>query len=498
MKQSKAVRCFKITEPLIFEKSRAGRTGFSVPEEKFGVALNLPDGLRRKSLEGLPELSEPQVVRHFTRLSQFNFGVDTGTYPLGSCTMKYNPKINEQVVRNSGFTHIHPYFPEKYLQGAMELMYELEQFLGSIAGMDGVSLQPAAGAHGEFAGMRIIRAALEKRGERRNKVLIPDTAHGTNPASCTVNGFESIEIKSGERGILTAEMVAKAMTPDVAGIMMTNPNTLGLFEEESARIAEVVHAAGGYMYCDGANLNALMGVTRPGDLGFDVMHYNLHKTFSTPHGGGGPGSGPVGVKGDLVRFLPKPRIVKQGNLFHFDCDNPDSIGRVRAFFGNFLVMVRAYAYIRELGAQGLLDSTQHAVLNANYVRTKLRGLYDIPFDRTCMHECVVTDHDLKKYHVANVDVAKGLIDRGFHPPTMSFPINVHGALMIEPTENETQEDLDALVEAMAEIVEVAQKDPVVLHSAPHLTHFSRPDEARAARELVLTADMVADEGGSAE
>ncbi len=485
MSKSKAVRCFKITEPLIFEKSCAGRTGFSLPAEKFEVQDSIPKEYLRESLQGMPEVSEPQVVRHFTRLSQFNFGVDTGTYPLGSCTMKYNPKINELVARLVGFTHVHPYFPDKYLQGTLELMYDLEQYLGEIAGMDAVSLQPAAGAHGEFCGMRVVREALEKRGEHRTKVLIPDTAHGTNPASCTVNGYESIEIKSGGRGILTAEDVAK---------VMTTPNTLGLFEEECAKIAAVVHEKGGFVYCDGANLNALMGVARPGDMGFDVMHYNLHKTFSTPHGGGGPGSGPVGVRGELVKYLPKPRIRKEEGRFVLDYECQDSIGRVRAFFGNYLVMVRAYAYLLELGAQGVLDVTHHAVLNANYVRSKLRGLYDMPFDRTCMHECVVTDHNLKKFHVSNVDVAKGLIDRGFHPPTMSFPINVHGALMIEPTENEAMEDLDLLVEALSEIVQVAETDPESLHTAPHLTHFSRLDEAKAARQLLLTADMLPSEG----
>jgi glycine dehydrogenase subunit 2 len=377
-------------------------------------------------------------------------------------------------------------------------MYELERFLGEISGMEGVSLQPAAGAHGEFAGMRMVREALERRGEHRTKVLIPDTAHGTNPASCAVNGYDSIEIKSGGRGVLTAEEVARYMTEDVAAIMITNPNTLGLFEEESAKIAEVVHAKGGFLYCDGANLNALMGVARPGDMGFDVMHYNLHKTFSTPHGGGGPGSGPVGVRGELVKYLPKPRVVKEGGKYRLDYEAKDSIGRVRAFFGNFLVMVRAYAYILEMGNQGILDVTQHAVLNANYVRVKIRDFFDVPHDRMCMHECVVTDHDLKKHHVSNVDVAKGLIDRGIHPPTMSFPINIHGSLMIEPTENETVEDLDLLVEALEEIVGVAERDPESLQNAPHVTHFSRLDEAKAARQLLLTADMLPSEDAPAE
>ena len=491
MKHSKAVTGLKIAEPLIFEKSRKGRCGFTVPDDMFGeLSDNLPDSLRRDELEGLPDVTEPEVMRHYVRLSQFNFGVDTGFYPLGSCTMKYNPKISDVVAGLPGFTAIHPYYPESAVQGALQLTYELEQYLGEIAGMHAVTLQPAAGAHGEFTGIRMIRAALEKRGEHRSKVLIPDTAHGTNPASCTLNGYKAVEVRSSDRGVLSASRVADLMDENVAALMVTNPNTLGLFEEEIADIADVVHDKGGYLYLDGANLNALMGIARPGDMGVDVIQLNLHKTFSTPHGGGGPGSGPVGVATSLAPFMPTPRIGKDGDRYFLDYDLADSIGRVRAFYGNFLIMVRAYTYIREMGGAGLSLATHMAVLNANYMLSRLRGVYDVPFDRTCMHECVVTDANLKKHKVSNLDVAKGLIDRGFHPPTVSFPICVQGALMIEPTETECKEELDRFADAMGDIARVAAENPDSLHNAPEKTYISRPNEAWAARNLVLTADMM--------
>ncbi len=494
MKESKAVRGLKIAEPLIFEKSRKGRSGFTPPPDRFAadVETGIPESLLRPEMEGLPDVTEPEAVRHFVRLSQFNFGVDTGFYPLGSCTMKYNPKINEATASLPGFARLHPYSPEPFSQGALQLMYELEQFLGEISGMAGVTLQPAAGAHGEFTGMRMIRAALEQRGDVRTKVLIPDTAHGTNPASCTLNGYKAVELKSSARGVLTVDAVAEAMDDQVAALMVTNPNTLGLFEEEIAEIAAIVHERGGYMYADGANLNALMGIARPGDMGFDVIQFNLHKTFSTPHGGGGPGSGPVGVCEELLPFMPIPRIGKRGEQYFLDSDLPLTIGRVRAFYGNFLVMVRAYTYIRELGAEGLKRATEMAVLNANYLRCKLGKTYEIPFNRMCMHECVATDGHLKKHKVTNVDVAKGLIDRGFHPPTVSFPINVRGALMVEPTETESREEIDRFLAALEEISEVAATNPDVLHEAPQLTYICRPDESAAARQLILTADMIVD------
>jgi glycine dehydrogenase subunit 2 len=494
MKESKAVRGLKIAEPLIFEKSRKGRSGFTPPPDRFAadVETGIPKSLLRPEMSGLPDVTEPEAVRHFVRLSQFNFGVDTGFYPLGSCTMKYNPKINEATAALPGFARLHPYAPESFSQGALQLMYELEQYLGEISGMAGVTLQPAAGAHGEFTGMRMIRSALEQRGDVRSKVLIPDTAHGTNPASCTLNGYKAVEVKSSSRGVLTAAAVAEAMDDQVAALMVTNPNTLGLFEEEIAEIAAIVHDRGGYMYADGANLNALMGIARPGDMGFDVIQFNLHKTFSTPHGGGGPGSGPVGVCEELLPFMPVPRIGKQGDRYFLDSELPMTIGRVRAFYGNFLVMVRAYTYIRELGAEGLKRATEMAVLNANYLRCKLGQTYEIPFDRMCMHECVATAGHLKKHKVTNVDVAKGLIDRGFHPPTVSFPINVPGALMVEPTETESREEIDRFLAALEEISEVAATNPAELHEAPQMTYICRPDEAAAARQLILTADMMVD------
>jgi glycine dehydrogenase subunit 2 len=494
MKESKAVRGLKIAEPLIFEKSRKGRSGFTPPPDRFvdDVVMGIPPELLRAELSGLPDVTEPEAVRHFVRLSQFNFGVDTGFYPLGSCTMKYNPKINEATAALPGFARLHPYTPEPFCQGALQLMYELEQYLAQISGMAGITLQPAAGAHGEFAGMRMIRAALEKRGDVRTKVLIPDTAHGTNPASCTLNGYQAVEVKSSARGVLTAADVEAVMDDQVAALMVTNPNTLGLFEEEIDSIARIVHDRGGYMYADGANLNALMGISRPGDMGFDVIQFNLHKTFSTPHGGGGPGSGPVGVCAELMPYLPIPRIEKDDKRYFLNVDCPESIGRVRAFYGNFLIMVRAYTYIRELGAEGLKRATEMAVLNANYLRTKLALTYDIPFDRTCMHECVATDAHLRKHKVSNVDVAKALIDRGFHPPTVSFPICVHGALMIEPTETESREEIDRFLAALEDISRVAHENPDELHDAPTMTYISRPDEANAARQLILTADMMED------
>jgi len=489
MKSPRVVTGIKYAEPLIFDRSRAGRVGFSIHSEPGDEDIrDIPESLLRGTPPALPEVTEPEAVRHYVRLSMHNFAVDHGMYPLGSCTMKYNPKINEVTSRLPGFTMGHPYHPDEWNQGSLALMWELERLLAEISGMDAVTLQPAAGAHGEFTGLRMIRAALEARGERRRYVLIPDSAHGTNPATVTSNGWDVRPVASGPDGFVRAADVAAAMDGDVAAFMMTNPNTVGLFEEECDSIADIVHEQGGFMYCDGANLNSLMGWGRPGDMGYDVIQFNLHKTFSTPHGGGGPGSGPVGVKAVLEPYLPLPRVVKHDEGFRVEDDRPESAGRVRAFLGNFGVMVKAYTYIREMGGQGLKDATARAVVNANYVLARLKDHYHVPYPRRCMHECVLSDHDLHKYGVNNVDVAKGLIDRGFHPPTISFPIHVHGSMMIEPTETETPETLDDFVDAMREIATAARETPEALKDAPVKTTLSRLDETRAARKPILNED----------
>jgi glycine dehydrogenase subunit 2 len=489
MSTTRAVTGIKYAEPLIFERSRPGRVGFSLTSRATDDDCeDIPAALRRTTPPALPEISEPEAVRHYVRLSQHNFAVDHGMYPLGSCTMKYNPKINEATSRYPGFTMGHPYHPEAWFQGSLALMWELERMLGEVSGMDAVTLQPAAGAHGEFTGLRMIRQALEARGDRRRYVLIPDSAHGTNPATVTLNGWEVRPVASGPDGFVRAADVEAAMDEDVAAFMMTNPNTVGLFETECDCIARIVHDRGGFMYCDGANLNSLMGWARPGDMGYDVIQFNLHKTFSTPHGGGGPGSGPVGVKSVLEPHLPVPRVVKGEGGFRLEADRPGSIGRVRAFFGNFGVMVRAYTYMLEMGGGGLKDATTGAVVNANYLLARLRDHYHVPYPQRCMHECVLSDHDLHKHGVNNVDVAKGLIDRGFHPPTVSFPIHVHGSLMIEPTETETLETLDDFVDAMVEIAGVAAENPQALKDAPVMTTLSRMDETRAARTPILNED----------
>jgi glycine dehydrogenase subunit 2 len=438
---------------------------------------------------GLPEVSEVDVVRHFTRLSTWNAAVDLGLYPLGSCTMKYNPKVNEKAARLPGFAAGHPLQPPELMQGFLQLCHELEGFLAEVSGMDRVTLQPAAGAQGELAGIMMIRAYHEHRGETRHKVLVPDSAHGTNPASAALNGYQVVSVPSGADGLLHADAVAAAMSDDVACLMITNPSTLGLFETEIARICEIVHARGGLVYGDGANLNALLGVARPGDLGIDVMHINLHKTFSTPHGGGGPGSGPVGVKNLLAPYLPTPvirqRAEVEGGGYALDFDFPRSIGRLHANFGNVGMLVRAHAYVRALGPDGLRRCAEMAVLNANYLLARLRDTYHVPYERTVMHECVLTDRALHDTGVTTLDVAKRLIDYGYHPPTVYFPLIVHGALMIEPTESESLEGLDRFVEALLAIAEEAREDPELVRSAPHHTRRTRLDETRAARQPVL-------------
>ena len=475
-------------EPLIFEQGGKGRKGYSLPRwdiEEVEVNRLLPSHFLRNELEGFPQLSEVDVVRHFTRLSQWNYGVDSGFYPLGSCTMKYNPKINEEVARMKGFAHIHPYQPESIVQGILKLMYELGGFLAEITGMDQATLQPAAGAHGELTGMMMIRAALLARGEKRKGVLVPDTAHGTNCSTSTVASYQVVEIKSNERGVIPPQKVEELMDEEVAGIMVTNPNTLGFFEEHLAEIAEIVHRKGGFVYCDGANLNALMGIVKLGDLGVDMVHLNPHKTFSTPHGGGGPGAGPLAVKRELAPFLPVPVIEKKGETYRLNYDRSLSIGKIKAFYGNFGVILKAYAYILSMGAEGLKRASEMAVLNANYLMTGLKGSYHLSYDRPCMHECVFTDRFQEKFHVSTLDIAKRLIDYGFHPPTIYFPLVVKGALMMEPTETESREGLDRFIETMITIAKEAEENPELLRQAPRRVKVRRLDEVLAARKPKL-------------
>jgi len=466
-----------LNEKLIFEHSDPGRKGYSLPALDVPEAA-LPEELMREEVPGFPELSEVDVVRHFTRLSTWNYGVDSGLYPLGSCTMKYNPKVNEVAARLSGLAGAHPYAPEHLAQGALALMYHLQQALTEISGFAAVTLQPAAGAHGELTGMLVIRACLQARGDSRKKVIIPDTAHGTNPATAALCGYEVVPVASD--GILSAAAVAEVMDEEVAALMITNPNTLGLFESEIKEICDIVHAKGGLVYCDGANLNALLGIARPGDMGIDVMHFNLHKTFATPHGGGGPGAGPVGVTEELVPFLPVPTVVKEGDVFRLDYERPQSVGRVKAFYGNFGILVRAWAYIRSMGPRGLRHATEMAVLNANYIRARLEGVYHLPHRRRSMHEVVFSDRDLGG-DCHTLDVAKRLIDYGYHPPTIYFPLVVKGAIMIEPTETECVEVLDEFCEAMLAIAREARENPDLLHQAPLKTRTRRFDETAAAR-----------------
>jgi len=477
-------------EPLIYDLSAPGRPGVQLPSPDVPLT-ELPAGMTRSDLP-LPELSELDVVRHFVRLSQLNHAIDVGFYPLGSCTMKYNPKVNEDAARLPGFALTHPLQPVETVQGNLHLMFSLQEWLKEIGGFAGVSLQPAAGAHGELTGILIIRAYHRDRGDdRRMKILIPDSAHGTNPASTAMAGMQVIQLPSDERGNIDLGALEAACDDTVAGLMLTNPNTLGLFEEHVREVIEKVHACGGLMYGDGANMNALLGVVRPGDLGFDVLHYNLHKTFSTPHGGGGPGSGPVGVSERLVDFLPGPliEIVEPGDeelLPVYGLAMPKkTIGRVMAFQGHFGMHVRAYTYLRMQGKEGLRSISDHAVLNANYLRVKLRSTYRVPYDRICMHEFVAEGRfdDVPDIHA--LDIAKRLMDYGMHPPTNYFPLIVHEALMIEPTETENKGSLDCFIEAMHLIAKEARSDPELLHSAPHKTPVGRLDEVRAAKELVL-------------
>lgn len=479
----------KEDQPLIFELSTPGRVGYSLPEmdiPEVDLSELLPEGFLREEEPELPEASELDIMRHYTALSKRNHGVDSGFYPLGSCTMKYNPKMNENVARFNGFAHLHPLQDESSVQGALELMYDLQEHLIEITGMDEVTLQPAAGAHGEWTGLMMIRAYHEANGDdKRTKVIVPDSAHGTNPASATVAGFETITVKSDENGLVDLEDLKKVVGEDTAALMLTNPNTLGLFEENILEMAEIVHSAGGKLYYDGANLNAVMSKARPGDMGFDVVHLNLHKTFTGPHGGGGPGSGPVGVKADLIPFLPKPIVTKQDGVYKFDYDRPQSIGRVKPFYGNFGINVRAYTYIRTMGPDGLKAVTEYAVLNANYMMRRLAEYYDLPFNRHCKHEFVLSGKRQKKLGVRTLDIAKRLLDFGYHPPTIYFPLNVEEAIMIEPTETESKETLDAFIDAMIQIAKEAEENPEIVQEAPHSTVIGRLDETTAARKPVL-------------
>ena len=483
---TRATQNLGLREPVIFDVTAPGRRGDSLPASAHVSGdVAIPQAFRRTTPLGWPEVSEPEAVRHFVRLSQQNYGVDTGMFPLGSCTMKYNPKVNEDVARLPGFADLHPLAPDAWTQGALELMWNLERYLSEIAGFHAVTLAPAAGAHGEFTGLALFRRRLiERDGDPRKKILVPDTAHGTNPASGALNGYKAVSLASSDDGVLRPEVVAAAMDESVAGIMITNPNTLGVFERHIAEIAEIVHAKGGFVYLDGANLNALMGHARPGDMGVDAMHFNLHKTFSTPHGGGGPGAGPVGTTAELAPLLPVPRVVRDdGGTFRLEHDRPRSIGRVKAFHGNFGVLARAYAYIRELGAEGLKLSTEMDVLNAKYLRVRPQDNYHVVQDRTCMHEVVLTDRNQRRdTGVETKDIAKGLIDRGFHPPTVYFPICVHNAIMIEPTESESLRELDAFVGAMLDVDREAREAPERVKAAPTLALVGRLDETRAVRK----------------
>jgi glycine dehydrogenase subunit 2 len=484
----KATRHVNQNEGLIFEKSSPGKAAWKL------APLDVPDvdtakllgSTERKDLGNMPEVSEIEIIRHFTRLSTWNYAIDLGMYPLGSCTMKYNPRVNEAVSRLDGIANAHPYQPEKISQGALRIIKTLSECLLEITGMEAITLQPAAGAHGELTGLLLVRAYHDSKGKPRKKVLIPDSAHGTNPATAAMVGYAVENLKSNAQGMVDPAALEAQMNDEVAALMLTNPNTLGVFEQEIHKIADILHAKGGLLYMDGANMNALVGKVRPGDFGVDVMHLNLHKTFSTPHGGGGPGSGPVAVKNTLEPFLPKPVLVSKADAtLGFDYDRPQSIGRVRSFSGNFGMFVRALAYILANGPDGLRQTTEDAVLNANYIRKGLDGVYDLPYSSASMHEVVFSDKLQAKKGARTMDIAKRLIDYGFHPYTTAFPLIVPGAMMIEPTESESKEELDLFLEAMKSIAQEVEEDAEVVRTAPHSTRVSRLDETAAARKPVL-------------
>ena len=476
-------------EPLLFELSRPGRLGIELPAcDVPAQALEtlIPASARRQTLP-LPELSEPEVIRHFTHLSQRNYSTDSGFYPLGSCTMKYNPKLNEEIARLPGFARVHPDLPDTAVQGTLEVLYAMQEILAEIGGMDTVSLQPAAGAHGELLGLMLIKAYHDDHGQgRRDTILVPEAAHGTNPASAARCGYKTVTVKSDSRGRVDLAHLKTLLGDHVAGLMLTNPNTLGLFEDDIAEICDLIHKTGGLIYCDGANMNALVGRARPGDMGFDVMHFNLHKTFSSPHGGGGPGSGPVGIKKILEPYLPIPQVIKTDEGYRLDRDRPKSIGKIHGYYGSFLCILRSYAYIMYYGRERLAQVAENAVLNANYIRVQLQDSFDVAFSEICMHECVFTAKRQQKAHgIKALDIAKRLMDFGYHPPTIYFPLIVPEALMIEPTETESKETLDQFIQAMRQIARDIEEDPDIVKSAPHFTPVRKLDEATAARQPCL-------------
>jgi glycine dehydrogenase subunit 2 len=467
---------------LIIERSKAGRRGYSLPRSDT-PSYALPLDFQRATAAPLPEISEPQIMRHFVNLSTMNHHVDKNFYPLGSCTMKYNPKINEETARLSGFAKIHPFQTERSTQGALQLMHELGEHLKEIVNLDAITLQPAAGAQGEFTAISMFKAHFNKKEEPRQYILVPDSAHGTNPASVNFSGFKPLTLPSDSDGLVDVTKLKELMTVQVAGLMLTNPNTLGLFEKSVRQITDIVHGKGGLVYLDGANLNALLGIVRPGDLGFDAVHFNLHKTFSTPHGGGGPGSGPVAVTKSLAPFLPIPIVAKKNENYYLDADRPDSIGKVQTYYGNFLVMVKAYTFLRIVGRDGLRPTSKSAILNANYIIQSLKDEYSLPYPGYCMHEGVLSGKKLKESGLRTLDVAKRLLDYGMHAPTIYFPLIVSEALMIEPTDSEPKETLDAFIYAMKKIFHEASDNPDLLKNAPCSTPVRRLDEVKAIKEL---------------
>jgi glycine dehydrogenase subunit 2 len=476
---------------LIFEESVRGRKGLRLPKCDVAGAKDIPARYRRDEPARLPEVSELDVVRHFSRLARMNFSVDTHFYPLGSCTMKYNPKFTENIARLAGFSQLHPLLPQLLLggmltQGALEVLYRVERLLAEITGMSEVTTEPLAGAHGELTGMMLIAAYHRDKGNRKKYVIVPDSSHGTNPASAAIAGYQTISIPTDENGVMDFGEYKNRLSPEVAGLMLTCPNTVGIFNSQIKEICSLAHQKDALVYYDGANLNAILGKVRPGDIGFDIVHLNLHKTFATPHGSGGPGSGPVGVRSDLAQFLPVPKVVRRPDgTYGLEENRPKSIGRIASFYGNFDVLLKTYAYILLLGKSGLIEVSQKAVLNANYLRAKLKKYYSLPYDRVCMHECVFSAARQLEKGVHALDIAKALIDRGFHPPTVYFPLIVKEAMMIEPTETESKNTLDRFIEAMREIARLSQENPEAIKSAPLNTVVCRPDETKASRELNL-------------